>query len=94
MTVTATAPALVEVGTCVGCSAPLHIGEWWHDVRRLHPRRRGHGYACTSCGPEGELWRPWACELCGAGMAYDDRADRRYCSNRCRQKAYRQRHPA
>lgn len=43
------------------------------------------------------VWVPpsahgWGCDTCGARIdGEDNRSVRRYCSNKCRQKAYRER---
>jgi len=53
---------------------------------------------CADCGAEmifvGGLERGWhrKCPVCGTCLRRRDRSDKVYCSNRCRQRAHRERH--
>lgn len=75
---------LATESPCAGCGRMVvHLPTWRHDWVACSPRCRRRVY-------RGNVWGRSTCD--GCGEAFDaSRADARYCSSACRQRAYRQR---
>jgi hypothetical protein len=68
---------------CDGCGRPLGRTNFWPD-RRCSP-------ACSRDARNRSRRRERVEHRCECGLSFTARADARYCSNACRQRAYRQR---
>jgi hypothetical protein len=90
----------LEEHTCAGCARPV-----WTEPPRIYQRREPWGepigepgvervtcsQRCTRRASQRKPAARSACEVCGRDLELLARAETRYCSGACKQRAYRER---